>query len=82
VGPRPRKGGWTTPPSFLDLATWKRSYLFRFAVDFFADFLLAEDFFADDFLVDFLAVDFLADFRLDFLLAEDFLAGIVHLLSG
>jgi hypothetical protein len=60
----------------------KRCYLFRFAVDFFVDFLLAEDFFADDFRVDFLAVDFLADFRLDFLLAEDFLAGITHLLSG
>jgi hypothetical protein len=52
-------------------------------VDFFVDFLLAGDFlFADDFRVDFLAEDFLADFRLDFLLAEDFLAGIAHLLSG
>jgi hypothetical protein len=61
---------------------WERSYLFRFAVDFFVDFRLAGDFFADDFRVDFLAVDFFADFRVDFLLAEDFLAGIAHLLSG
>jgi hypothetical protein len=69
-----------TPLPF-SLATWERSYLFRFAVDFFVPFRFAVDFFADDFLVDFLADDFLADFLLDFL-AEDFLAGIVHLLSG
>jgi hypothetical protein len=70
------------PPSLLTWLDRRGCYLFRLAVDFFVDFLLAEDFFADDFRVDFLAEDFLADFRLDFLLAEDFLAGIAHLLSG